>query len=77
MNLAQVSAFTRATGGITASQMVLAVAGILAVVYLLWLAWIALSQYRSWQNGQGDFYDVMFVTTRGVVVALLLGYLIR
>lgn len=77
MSPAQLNAFSHATGGITTQQIVLVIVSVLAVVLLLWLAWIALSQYRSWQHGQGDFYDVMFVTTRGAVVALLLGYLIR
>ena len=76
MTSSQVSAFTNSTGGFAPAIVLTVIAGILAVIYLLWLAWIAYSQLRSWQNGQGDFYDFLFITVRAAVVALIIGFFI-
>jgi integrating conjugative element protein (TIGR03758 family) len=73
----QIAAFANSTGGIAPATLLLAIASILAIIYLLWLAWIAYSQLRSWQHGQGDFYDVMFIVTRAAVISLLVGFFIR
>jgi len=70
----QISAFTNSTGGIAPSGLLHVIAGILAVTYLLWLAWIAYSQLRSWKNGQGDFFDFLFTTSRAAIVALVIGF---
>ena len=77
MNNAQVTAFNAATGGITPQTLLLVIASIVALMLLLWLAWLCFSQFRSWQDGQGDAYGLIYYTTRGAVVALLLGFLIR
>ena len=77
MNGQQITAFTNSTGGIAPATLLQAIAAILAVIYLLWLTWIAYSQLRSWKNGQGDFYDFLFVTVRAAVVALMIGFFIH
>ena len=74
MSAAQVKAFKTSTGGISPTDLLTVVAMTLAVIYLLWLAWIAYSQFRSWQTGQGTFYDLMFTIVRAAIVALLVGF---
>ncbi len=76
MTSAQISAFSNSTGGFAPAVVLKLIAGILAVIYLLWLAWIAYSQLRSWKNGQGDFYDFLFITIRAALVALIIGFFI-
>ena len=74
----QIVVFTNATGGVASpAQLLLVIASVMAVINLLWLAWIVYSQYRSWQNGQGDFYDLIFASSRAAVIALLIGFFIR
>lgn len=77
MTNTQVSVFSHATGGVAPSQLVLLVAGVLALIYLIWLAWLAHAQMVAWQTGQGVFYDLLLAILRGAVVALLLGFLLR
>ncbi|MGR9052265.1 MAG: DUF3262 family protein [Gammaproteobacteria bacterium] len=78
MTAAQKQAFANATGGVaTVDTLSLAIAGILAVILLLWLAWMAYAQLRNWQQGQGDFYGMLFSIASAAVVVLLLGYFIR
>ncbi|OAI15632.1 hypothetical protein A1359_09495 [Methylomonas lenta] len=77
MTNTQVSAFSHSTGGVLPGQLLLVIAGVLAVIYLLWLAWLAYAQLVAWQTGQGVFYDLLLSIMRGGVVALLLGYLLR
>ncbi len=76
MSAAQVTVFKASTGGITPTTLLTAVALTLAVIYLIWLAWIAYSQFRSWQTGQGTFYDLFFIIVRAAIVALMMGYTI-
>ena len=76
MSAAQMSAFKASTGGIAPATLLAAVALTLAVIYLIWLAWIAYSQFRSWQTGQGTFYDLFFIIVRAAIVALMMGYTI-
>ena len=74
----QTAAFTQATGNIaTPDQLLLAIAMIFAVIYLLWLVWMTKSQFKAWQTGQGDFYDMTNNVLRAIVIVLLLGYFIR
>lgn len=73
----QVSAFSHSTGGVAPGQLILLIAGVLAVIYLIWLAWLAHAQLVAWQTGQGAFYDLLLAVLRGAVVALLLGFLLR
>ena len=74
MSAVQVKAFKASTGGISPTDLLTVVAMTLAVIYLLWLAWIAYSQFRSWQTGQGTFYDLIFTIVRATVIAMLVGF---
>ena len=71
----QVSAFQRSTNNVTPSELMLVICSVLAVVCLLWLAWLSLASFRAWQEGKGTFYDMMLVTLRGAVMTLLVGFL--
>ncbi|MGY6275076.1 TIGR03758 family integrating conjugative element protein [Methylomonas sp. MgM2] len=77
MTNTQLSAFSHATGGAVPGHLVLAIAGVLAVIYLIWLAWLAHAQLVAWQTGQAVFYDLLLTILRGGVIALLLGFLVR
>lgn len=77
MTSAQVSAFTKSTGGIAPAKVLILITEIIAVIYLLWLCWIAYSQLRSWKQGQGDFYDFLFVIMRASIVAMMLAFFIH
>ena len=74
MSASQVTAFKVSTGGISPTDLLTVVAMTLAVIYLLWLAWIAYSQLRSWQTGQGTFYDLILTIVRAAIVTLLVGF---
>ncbi len=76
MSSDQVKAFKASTGGVDPSTMLTAIALTLAMIYLLWMAWIAYSQFRSWQAGQGTFYDLIFNILRAAIVALMMGFII-
>ncbi|WP_420796573.1 TIGR03758 family integrating conjugative element protein, partial [Ectothiorhodospira haloalkaliphila] len=51
MNADQQSAF-EAAAGVGVDTLALTLASISAVLYLLWLAWTALTQYRAWNDGR-------------------------
>lgn len=74
----QTAAFTQATGHIAhPGQLLLGIAMVFAVIYLLWLVWIAQSHYHAWQTRKGDFYDMTSSVLRAIVVVLLVGTFIR
>ncbi len=75
MDGAQITAFKGSTGGVLPSQLFTLIVLTMAVIYLLWLAWLAISAYRLWYEGNGDFYQVMSVSLRGAVVVLFMGYI--
>jgi len=75
MNGSQITAFKQSTSGIAPSQILLVVCAVLAVVYLTWLAWLVYSEFRLWQEGKGDFYQMLFISSKGAVIAMLVGYL--
>ena len=72
----QLGVFQQSTG-VTPANLTLVIASIVAVILLLWGCWMAYSQYKMWQNGQGSFYDMTFNLARCAMMMLLLGFLIR
>ena len=76
MNAPQLAAFQQSTGT-TPAKLTLVIASVMAVVFLLWGCWMAYSQIKTWQNGQGTFYDMTFNLVRSAMIMLLLGFLIR
>lgn len=76
MSTQQLSAFQQSTG-ITPPTLTLVIASIVAVIFLLWGCWMAYSQLRMWQTGQGTFYDMTFNLGRCALIMMLLGYIIH
>ena len=76
MNADQQSAF-EAAAGVGVDTLLLTLAGISAVLYLLWLAWTALTQYRAWFDGRSTFFDMTWLVIRATILVLLLGFFIR
>ncbi len=76
MTADQQAAFVRSAGVEPAVLMAVIVA-ISAAIILFWLAWLSFSQYRLWQEGQGSFYDVIFMIISGAVIILITGVYIK
>ncbi len=76
MSGSQHSAFTT-TSTVTPDTLTITIASVLMTAALLWLAWMAYSQVRLWQQGQSNFYDLMVNLARSSVVVLLLGFIIN
>jgi len=75
MDGAQITAFKLSSLNVSPSQLLLVICSVLAVVYLCWLAWLVYAEFRLWQEGKGDFYRMMFITSKGAVIAMFTGYL--
>ncbi len=73
MSSGQKKAFKASTGH-SPADLLTAVSMTLAVIYLLWMAWIAYSQFKAWQTGQGTFYDLIFTIVRAAIVAMIIGF---
>jgi integrating conjugative element protein (TIGR03758 family) len=71
----QITAFKGSTGGALPSQLFILIVLTMSVIYFLWLAWLSISAFRLWYEGNGDFYQVMSVSIRGAVVVLFMGYI--
>ncbi|MCG5495559.1 TIGR03758 family integrating conjugative element protein [Ectothiorhodospira variabilis] len=76
MNADQQSAF-EAAAGVGLDTLALTLASISAVLYLLWLAWTALTQYRAWNDKRATFFDMTWLVIRATILVLLLGFFIR
>ncbi len=73
MDKSQKDAFALSTGH-SPAELLTVVAMTLAVIYLLWMAWIVYSQFKAWQTGKGDFYDLIFTVVRAAMVAMVIGF---
>jgi len=76
MTAAQTSVFDASTG-VTSANLTLTIASIVALIFLIWGAWIGLSQLKLWRAGQATMYDLAWSIIRAAIIMLLLGYLIR
>lgn len=77
MSDAQQAAFLDGTGGLAAGDVLIVVAAVVAAFYLLWLAWLALNQYRAWWAGDAELVDLIWVVLRGAIMVMLVGYFVR
>jgi integrating conjugative element protein (TIGR03758 family) len=77
MSPAQEAAFATATGGQSSSGLLLLVASTVAVVALLWVAWLALRLFDRWSRRSGDMGDLLWHLIRAVVVVSVLGWFVR
>jgi len=67
MNPAQRDAFLAASGQ-PSDGLLLAIASILAMFALVWLAWLALKLFDQWTRRRVDLADVAWYVLRGAVV---------
>ena len=77
MSPAQEAAFAAATGGQSSSGLLLTVASTVAVVALLWVAWLALRLFDRWSRRCVDMGDLLWHLIRAVVVVSVLGWFVR
>jgi len=77
MSPAQEAAFAAASGGQSSSGLLLVVASAVAVVALVWLAWLALRLFDRWSRRGGDMGDLLWHLVRAVVVISVLGWFVR
>ncbi|QIT54430.1 TIGR03758 family integrating conjugative element protein [Aquisalimonas sp. 2447] len=65
--------------GVDAQTLALAIASVVAVLYILWLTWVGLSQYRAWANNdkEASLLDVTWTFIRAAVVVMIVGFFIR
>lgn len=76
MNSSQEAAF-RAGSGVSADLLLFSIAGSIAVLATIWVAWVALGAYRAWRVGHIEIYDLMWQVVRAAIVLLILGYYVR
>lgn len=67
----------RAGSGLPADALLFAIAGTVAVLATLWVAWVALGSYRAWRTGDIELYDLLWQVVRAAIVLMILGYYIR
>ena len=77
MTPAQEAAFATAAGGQSSSALLLAVASILAVFALTWLAWLALRLFDRWTRRGADTGNLLWHLVQAVVVISVLGWFVR
>lgn len=77
MTPAQEAAFTVASGGQSSSALLLAVASLVAIFALTWLAWLALRLFDGWTRRSSDTGKLLWHVVRAVVVISVLGWLVR
>lgn len=75
MSVAQVAAFTAATGGTTAASVSLTIRLVLAAVMLLWFAWLVFGTYRAWADRQVGADDALWWLLRGAIWAMAVTWL--
>lgn len=69
----------QAWSGVAPGTLATVIATVIALLYLTWLAWVALSQYKAWAKGGGepDLGEVAWLLIRGTVVVMVVGFFIR
>lgn len=77
MSPAQEAAFAAASGGQSSSDLLLAVASVVAVLALVWVAWLALRLFDRWSRRGGDTGDLLWHLIRAVVAISVLGWFVR
>lgn len=76
MSPAQLTAFESASR-VLAGDLVLVIAGVMAVLMLLWLSWIGLAHFKLWHTRRVEGFDLLWNVIRAIILTLLLGFLIR
>jgi len=76
MSPAQELAFAAAAGGQSSSGLLLAIASIVVMFALVWLAWLALRLFDHWSRS-GETGDLLWHLIRAVVVVSVLGWFVH
>ena len=76
MSVAQVAAFTAATGGASAANVSMTIRMVLAAVTLLWFGWLVFGAYRAWAGGQVEADDAMWWLLRGAIWVMAVTWLV-
>jgi integrating conjugative element protein (TIGR03758 family) len=74
---APTAAAFQAAAGSAAGDVLLALAGIVIVAAVLWLAWTTLSLFGAWQARHLDFGEMGTYLVRGGIALSVLAYFIR
>ncbi|CAG1019048.1 hypothetical protein BURC_03894 [Burkholderiaceae bacterium] len=77
MNPAQEAAFAAAAAGQSSSALLLAIASIVAVLALTWVAWLALRLFGRVTRRTGETATLVWHLVRAVVVISVLGWFVR
>jgi integrating conjugative element protein (TIGR03758 family) len=63
--------------GVAPEEVLLAIALIVAVLFLLWLVWVAFGQLRAWAEGRATLFDLLWTLTRACLMVLVVGFYVR
>jgi integrating conjugative element protein (TIGR03758 family) len=76
MTSAQQAAF-QAGSGVTPGALLLAIAGVVMVLVIVWVIWVTLGSFRAWQDGQLALFDLIWAALRASIVLMVLGFYLR
>jgi integrating conjugative element protein (TIGR03758 family) len=76
MTAAQQAAF-QAGSGVTPGTLLLAIAGVVMVLVIVWVIWVTLGSFRAWQDGQLALFDLIWAALRASIVLMVLGFYLR
>jgi len=76
MSVAQVAAFTAATGGTTAAAVSMTIRLALAAFMLLWFAWLVFGAYRAWADRQVEAHDAAWWLVRGAIWVMTVTWIV-
>jgi integrating conjugative element protein (TIGR03758 family) len=76
MTSAQQAAF-QAGSGVTPGTLLLAIAGSVLVLVIVWVIWVTLGSFRAWQDGQIALFDLIWAALRASIVLMVLGFYLR
>ena len=76
MTPAQQAAF-QAGSGVTPATLMLAIAGSVLVLVIVWVIWVTLGSFRAWQDGQLALFDLIWAALRASIVLMVLGFYLR
>ena len=76
MSPVQQGAF-QAGSGVAPNTLLTAIASMTLVLAFVWVAWVTLGTFRSWQAGQATILDLAWHAIRASIVLMVLGFYLR
>ncbi len=67
----------QAGSGVTPATLLLAIAGSVLVLVIVWVIWVTLGSFRAWQDGQLALFDLIWAALRASIVLMVLGFYLR